>query len=337
MPEHDLRVLTDLDAQEKAVVLRADLDVDANSTLGIRLLAIKDSIDYVFEKKARKVIIIGHRKRPHKFDPNLSTRLLIDKLEQVLERNITFAPDFDNVPKDDLVLFENLRFWKGERNQDEAFAQKLAGLGDVCVSDAFGTFHRNDTSISRLPLLLPSACGIQAEKEYLVLSRVLQKPNRPFVAIIGGAKIQDKVPTIQNLAIIADSVLVGGLLPIEIKSEKLSFGNNVVVANLTTEEKDIDQNSIDKFVEIIGTAKTIVWNGSAGYVEKGFTHGTDSIIKAIIESGAYSVVGGGDTTQYLYNHNLQSHFDHISTGGGAMLEFLSGSQLPGFEALKRNR
>ena len=337
MPEHDLRVLTDLETKEKAVVLRADLDVDTDAISGIRLLAIRSSVDYVFEKKARKVIIIGHRKRPEEFDSNLSTRLLIDPLQQVLERKITFAPDFDKMPKDDLVLFENLRFWKGERNQDEAFAQKLAGLGNVCVSDAFGTFHRNDTSISRLPELLPSACGIQAEKEYLVLSRVLQKPEHPFVVIIGGAKIQDKVGTIKNLAKIADAVLVGGLLPIEIKREKLSFDNNVIVANLTTEEKDIDQNSIDKFVEIIGTAKTIVWNGSTGYVEKGFTQGTDSIIKAIIESHAYSVVGGGDTTQYLFNQSVQSQFNHVSTGGGAMLEFLSGSKLPGFEALRRNR
>ena len=337
MPEHDLRVLTDLETKEKAVVLRADLDVDTDAISGIRLLAIRSSVDYVFEKKARKVIIIGHRKRPEEFDSNLSTRLLIDKLEQVLERKITFAPDFDKMPKDDLVLFENLRFWKGERNQDEAFAQALAGLGDVCVSDAFGTFHRTDTSISLLPQLLPSACGIQAEKEYLALSRLTQLPDHPFVAIVGGAKIQDKVPTIQNLAKIADTILVGGLLPIEIKREKLSFGNNVVVANLTTEEKDIDQNSIDKFVNIIVTAKMIVCNGSAGYVEGGFTQGTDSIINAIIKSGAYSVVGGGDTTQYLFNRNLQSHFNHVSTGGGAMLEFLSGSQLPGFEVLRRNR
>jgi phosphoglycerate kinase len=335
MPEHDLRVLKDLDVAGKTVVLRADLDVDTDSTVGIRLLAIRGSVDYVFEKGAMKITIIGHRKRPEGFDPKLSTRLLIDPLQKILERKIAFAPDFDHVPKDDLVLFENLRFWKGERNQDETFAQKLAGLGDVCVSDAFGTFHRNNTSISLLPLLIPSGCGIQAEKEYLVLSRVLQKPDHPFVAIVGGAKIQDKVSTIKNLSRIANTVLVGGLLPIEIKKEGLAFDEHVLVANLTTEQKDIDQNSIKKFAEIIGSAKMIVWNGTVGHVEARFTKGTDSLIKAIVETGAYSVVGGGDTTQYLYNHNLQSHFNHVSTGGGAMLEFLSGSQLPGFEVLRK--
>lgn len=337
MLEHDLRVLTDLDTQEKAVVLRADLDVDADTTLGVRLLTIRHSVDYVFQHGASKVTIIGHRKRPEGFIPELSTRLLIDPLQKILGKNVAFAPDFDNVPKDDLVLFENLRFWKGERNQDEAFTKQLAGLGDVYVSDAFGTFHRNDASISRLPQLLPSACGIQAEKEYLVLSRVLQKPDHPFVAIVGGAKIEEKVRTIQHLSGIADYVLVGGLLPVEIAKEGITFDNHVFVASLSPDGKDIKQDSIDHFRRVIKRARMIVWNGSMGYTEGGFTHGTDSIIKAIIESYAYSVVGGGDTTQYLYNHNLQSHFNHVSTGGGAMLEFLSGSPLPGFEVLRINQ
>lgn len=336
MPEHDLRVLKDLDVREKAVVLRADLDVDTDTTLGVRLLTIHYSVGYVFQHGASKVTIMGHRKRPEGFDPKLSTRLLIDPLQKILGRNVAFAPDFNNVPKDDLVLFENLRFWKGERNQDQAFAQKLAGLGDVCVSDAFGTFHRNDTSISRLPLLLPSACGIQAEKEYLALSRVLQKPDHPFVAIVAGAKIEEKVDTIQHLSGTSDYVLVGGLLPVEIAKEGLTFDNHVFIASLSPDGKDINQDSIDHFKRMIKPARMIVWNGSMGYVEGGFTNGTDSIIKSIIESGAYSVVGGGDTTQYIYNHNLQSHFDHVSTGGGAMLEFLSGAKLPGFEVLKKN-
>lgn len=330
-----LRVLRDLDVLGKLVILRADIDADPNNTASIRLLTIRPSVDYLFDKGAKRIIIIGHRGRPNGFDPKFSTQLLIDTLSKILSRKISFALDFNNIPKEELVLFENLRFWKGERDKDQSFAQKIAKIGEIYVSDAFGTFHRNDASIVILPLMFPSACGIQAELEFNVLSKVIENPEHPFVAITGGAKIEDKVNTIQNLSHIADNVLVGGLLPLEIIKRNLKFSSNVLIGDLMENAKDISKNSIDSFVNVIRSAKTIVWNGTVGYVEEGFTHGTDSIIEAIIQSKSYSVVGGGDTTQYLFNKNLQTHFSHVSTGGGAMLAFLSGNMLPGFEVLKK--
>lgn len=330
----ELRVLRDLDVKDKAVILRCDLDVPPDVTAGIRLFTIRPSVDYLFDNGAKRVTIIGHRGRPKGINPELSTRSLVDPLQKLLGREIDFLSDFNQNADGELVLFENLRFWKGERSGDEGLAKKISGLGDIYVSDAFGTFHRNDTSISKVPLLLPSACGIQAEKEFVVLSNLLKDPKHPFVAITGGAKIEDKVKTIENLSKIADNVLVGGLLPLEIEKQSLKFESCVIIGSLDSSGADIDQDSIDSFVEVIKSAKTIVWNGSVGYVEKGFARGTDSIIRAIVDSHAYSVVGGGDTTQYLFNKNLHSRFDHVSTGGGAMLEFLSGKALPGFESLK---
>lgn len=332
---NELRILRDLNVKNKLGILRSDLDVAPNETAGIRLVSIRPSVDYLFDNGAKRVTIIGHRGRPEGVNPELSTRFLVRPLQELLGREINFISDFNQTIDGELVLFENLRFWKGERDGDEDFAKKIVGLGDVYVSDAFGTFHRNDTSISKTPLLLPSACGIQAEKEFVVLSKLLKNPEHPFVAIAGGAKIEDKVKTIENLSKAADNVLVGGLLPLEIGRQNLKFDSRVLIASLDSSGTDIDQDSIDSFVEVIKSAKTIVWNGTVGYVEKGFVRGTDAIIQAIVDSHAYSVVGGGDTTQYLFNKSLHTSFNHVSTGGGAMLEFLSGKALPGFESLRR--
>lgn len=336
----DLRILGDLDfSKQPVVILRADLDVDPGPTLGARLSAIRLSIDYVLRRGAERVVIIGHRGRPEgKKVPELSTELLVDPLQKALDREIAFAPDFNQVPDGQVVLFENVRFWKGEENGDVQFAQTLAGLGNVCVSDAFGTFHRPHASITLLPKLLPSACGIQAEKEYTALSKVLQKPEHPFVLIVGGAKIKDKLAMIRHLITteIADEVLIGGLLPTEIgPDDELRSNDHVQIATLTLDGHDIDPATIGRFGEVIRSAGMVLWNGDMGFVEGGSIRGTDGIIQAIRGSSAYSIIGGGDTTQYIYNQGSQRFFGHISTGGGAMLEFLTGQKLPGFAVLRK--
>ena len=159
-------------------------------------------------------------------------------------------------------------------------------------------------------------------------------PNKPFVAIIGGAKIETKLPLVENLAKIADLVLVGGELPIEIRQKNMKLKENVLVAQLTEDGKDINQESIDAFIQKIKTAQTIVWNGPLGLFEEGYKKGTIEIAQAILKSPAYEIIGGGETVQFLIEHQLLSKFSFVSSGGGAMLEFLSGEKLPGIKALE---
>ena len=168
------------------------------------------------------------------------------------------------------------------------------------------------------------------------LSKVLNSPAHPLIAIVGGAKIETKLPVIENLAKIADFVLVGGELPIEIRKFDRRTADNVIVANLVDDNKDLSGDSIGKFVSVIKNAKMIVWNGPQGMFEEGYSHGTLSIAQAVVESGAHTIVGGGETTQFLEEKNLLSKFSFVSAGGGAMLEFLAGKKLPAIEALEEN-
>jgi phosphoglycerate kinase len=232
-------------------------------------------------------------------------------------------------------LLENLHFWSEELEPNLDFAKKLATMADVYINEAFGSCHRNEASMVLLPSLLPHAAGIHLEKEVSELSKLLKDPKRPFVAIVGGAKIETKLPVIENLAKVADSVLVGGKIAKEFQISNFKFPiSNVIVATSAAGDKDIDQKSIDKFGEVIATAKTIVWNGPMGVFEEGFDKGTKAVAQAIIESGVYSVVGGGETTEFLASEDLLSKFSFVSSGGGAMLEFLAGKELPGIKALE---
>lgn len=350
-----MKVLSDLDVSGKRVFLRADLDVLENvgaATNGereashetdlensMRLLSIKPTVDWLLEHGAKQVIIAGHLDRPGgKVDPALSTQQLVVPLEKILKRSVVFKEDLEiSEPESmgsmsQLVLLENLRFWPEEEANDEEFAKELANLADVYVGDAFGTSHRAHASIVGVPALLEHAAGLNLRKEVETLSDVLQNPEHPFVVIIGGAKLETKVPVIGNLANIADFILVGGKLPLEIASQKEKFDQNVIVANLTQDTKDIDDEAIKIFKEKIAEAKVVFWNGNLGLCEQGFERGTEEIARAILESRAKSTVGGGDTTTFLSLKNI-SGFSHVSSGGGAMLEFLAGKELPGIVAL----
>ena len=367
-----MKILSDINVSGKRVFVRADLDVplrEAQVTNGERLTTnaelevftrltnLKPTIDWLLEHDSNRIIIGGHIGRPKGSDPALSTKQILPILGKILGREIDFYPDLSTYSKPGLeqldkpglgriVLLENLRFWSGEEANDPKFAQKLASVADVYVNDAFGNCHRNHASMVALAQLLPHAAGFHLEKEVEALSSLLKNPKRPFVAIVGGAKIETKVPVIENLAKVADFVLVGGKIAKELKIEngKLKIGSDrVIVATSAVEEKDIDQRSINQFKEVIATAKTVVWNGPMGVFEEGFDKGTRTIAQAIIGSGAYSVVGGGETTQFLAQNNLLSPpnpptggggFSFVSSGGGAMLEFLAGKELPALLALK---
>ncbi len=337
--------LVGLDVSAKRVFLRADLDVplgstnveglttNANPEVSTRLTNIKPTIEYLLGRGAKQVVIAGHIGRPKGPDPKLSTRNLLELIKKILNRNVEFLESFESMEFGQVMLFENLRFWTGEVENDFEFAKDLTKLGDVYVNDAFGNSHRNHASIVALPSILPHAAGLHLQKEVDELTRILENPDRPLVAIVGGAKIETKIPVISNLSKIAQKVLVGGELPIEINKTGQKFAENVLVATLLENQKDISGESQSQFAEVIKGAKTVVWNGPMGLFEEGHVDGTLAVAKAITQPGVYSVVGGGDSTQFLSSKGLLSKFSFVSAGGGAMLEFLSGKKLPALEAL----
>lgn len=350
-----MRLLSEIDVSGRRVFVRADLDVPLGvKDLGqaaTRLTNLKSTVDYLVTHRALKIIIAGHIDRPSVastidgkpefYDPKLSTQNLIPTLQQILETKVDFMESFEAQAGGSIVLFENLRFWSGEVTNDAEFAKRLSSMAEIYVNESFGNSHRNHASMVALPQILPHAAGLHLEQEVNVLSNLLGVPQRPFIALVGGAKIETKLPVIENLAKVADKVLVGGELPIEIarlaRSERArknqKFAPNVIVGVLTKDTLELSQQSTKLFVENIKGAKTIIWNGPLGLIEKGFSQATVEVAKAICESGAYSVVGGGDTTQFLATRDLLLQFSFVSAGGGAMLEFLSGKKLPGIEAL----
>lgn len=332
-----MKLLSEIDLQNKKIFLRADLDVpltsDGLEESATRLTNLRETVEYLTSAGC-EILIAGHIDRPERKDPALSTKNLLPYLENILDKSILFQEEIEKPVKGLIVLLENLRFWEGEVANDLEFAKKLASGADVYVNEAFGNSHRAHASMVTLPKLLPHAAGFHLENEVNELSKLLSSSVRPFVAIVGGVKIETKIPLIENLAKTADFVLVGGKLPVEIANNDNKFSSNVIIATHTEDKKDIDKASIDRFREVIGQAKTVVWNGPMGKFEENFANGSLEIAKAIIESGAYSVVGGGETTQFLASRGLLPKFSFVSAGGGAMLEFLSGKKLPALEALE---
>lgn len=331
-----MKKLSDIDFSGKRVFLRADLDVplgDGDQEVATRLKNLRPTVDYLFEKGVTRIVIAGHIGRPVGRDLNFSCEKIKYNLETILGRSIAFMHDFTKEPIVNVTLFENLRFWPGEVANDMEFAKELSTLAEVYVNEAFGNCHRKHASIVALPSLLPHAAGLHLAEEVRVLSAIMNAPQRPFVAIVGGAKLETKIPLIESLSKIADYVMVGGVLPLEIAERKIDFSKNVIVAKLEGNTKDIKDGDANDFCEKIKGAKTIVWNGPMGLFEEGFDKGTEAVANAISQSGSYSVVGGGETTGYLASKGLIGKYSFVSSGGGAMLEFLSGKQLPGIAAL----
>ncbi len=347
-----MKLLKDLDVKDKRVFLRVDLDVPLDgldhihqkldNDTATRLTNIKDTVDYLFREGAKQIVIAGHIDRPTSrllggkpvIDATKSTKLLLSVLSNILKKGIFFKENLEGDIHGELVLLENLRFWEGETVNDEKFAKILAGFADVYVNESFGNSHREHASMAALPAILPHAAGLHLEEEVRVMTNLLETPARPFVSIVGGAKIETKIPVIENLSKISHQVLVGGELPIEIAKNGKKFAENVLVAKLTDDKKDIDLESAHQFTRFISAARTVVWNGPMGLFEEGHEIGSKAVAGAILDSRAYSVVGGGETTQFLEKHNLLSQFSFVSAGGGAMLEFLSGKKLPGILALE---
>lgn len=314
--------------QNKRVLLRLDLDVPLENGVikdDTRLLAGMDTLGLCLEF-ATSVTICGHLGRPEgKEDPALSVKPIVDWIEE--------GYGHIQLPEGKLHILENLRFEPGEDSADLEFAKELASHGDFYVYEAFAS-HRPAASTTIVPTLMPHAAGLRFAQEVEELLQVRENPIKPLVAILGGAKVEDKLPVIKAMAAKADVVLVGGKLAAEIKEQGIEVGPNVMVAKLTEDGLDISDETVGAWTKLLKTAKEVVWNGPLGKFEDPKNNSSEKIAQAIIDSGAKSIIGGGDTISALTQYGLIDKFSFVSIGGGAMLKLLSDGTLPTIEALK---
>jgi phosphoglycerate kinase len=381
--------IEDLDLAGKRVFIRVDFNVPLASggqeiTSDKRIRASLPSIRYALEHGAG-VILASHLGRPRgKPNPEMSLKPVARRLEDLLGKPVKFAPDCIGpqveamLPKPgEILLLENLRFHPEEEANDPGFSEKLAKLCDVYINDAFGSAHRAHAStVGMIRFVKQAAAGLLMNQELKYLTMATQNPARPSVALLGGAKVSDKIEVIENLSKIVDKVLIGGAMaytflksrgePVGkslVEDDKLElarklldqFGSKLVlpvdhvvaaelkegaasevVARVTDGMMglDIGPKTIAEYSAIVRQSKTIIWNGPMGVFEKPpFDRGTVALAKAVAESGAVSVVGGGDSEKAIKVAGVTDKITHVSTGGGASLEFLSGIELPGVAAL----
>ncbi|HXA04916.1 MAG TPA: phosphoglycerate kinase [Bryobacteraceae bacterium] len=381
--------IRDLDLKNKRVFIRVDFNVPLapggqEITSDKRIRASLATIQYALDHGAG-VILASHLGRPKgKPNPEMSLKPVSRRLEQLLGTPIKMAPDCVGPEVEamkpapgEVLLLENLRFHPEEEKNDVGFSRKLASLCDVYVNDAFGTAHRAHAStVGMIPFVSRAAAGFLMEKELQYLTMATTNPARPSIAILGGAKVSDKIEVISNLARIVDHVLIGGamaytflkaqgqttgkslveddkldlardllksvgakmMLPVDhvVVSELKEGAANEVVETVPPDKMgvDIGPKTVAAFSKVIAGAKTVIWNGPMGVFEKPpFDKGTVAVAKAVAQSGATSIVGGGDSEKAVKSAGVADKISHISTGGGASLEYLAGIKLPGVEAL----
>lgn len=329
----EMKSIESADVSGKRIIVWADLDVPVENNKVVddtRLKVTNRTLGYLRNRGA-SILMIGHLGRPEGRDLSLSLKPVAEKLVEITGHKVELMDEIKK-PHTNLALLDNIRFWPGERAVDQKFAQEVAKLGQVYVNDCFATSHHDGATMRYLPKFLPSYAGLNLVREVGELKKIMESPARPLVAIIGGAKLETKLPAIYNLAKVADKVLVGGKLMFEVEIRALP--ENVVVAHDDIETKDIGQNSINLFRELIDSASTIIWNGPMGVFEEDrYMKGTKEVAVSVVESKSYSVVGGGDTIAALNKLGLLDKINFVSMGGGAMLDFLAGKRLPGLEAL----
>lgn len=327
--------LEDLRVKDKRVLLRLDLDVNIKDEVvedDYRLQSSIPTFKYLIEHGAKRIVVLGHRGRPEgKTVDSLSLNPVEEYLKDLLKKELGEG----KVEGVDIFLMENLRFNPREEDNDLEFVKELAREGDVYVNDAFAASHRAHASIVGLPKLLPHAAGLRFVKEVEELCKVLENPKEPVVFIIGGGKM-DKAIFVNRLLDNAEWVLVGGVLSKRLVSYCREKDGRmcIVAARLTPGGEDITLDSAKNFVEIIKQAGTIVWNGPLGDIDHGYWEGTEMVANEIANSRAFKIVGGGDTIRALQTLSLLEKMNYVSTGGGAMLEFLAYGTLPGIKALR---
>lgn len=345
--EYAVKSISDAKVKGKRVFVRCDFDVPLKNGKiedDSRLLSGVETIKFLLAEGAT-VIAAGHLGRPEGEDKKLSTEPVAKWFtNKFLDTNSKEAEldDFKAFKLDDnFYVLENLRFDKREEDNDSEYAEKLSKLADIYVNEAFSVSHRKHASIVGITKFLPRFAGFHLAKEVKVLSKILNDPRRPLTIIIGGAKIETKLPLISNMHKFADYVLVGGEVASQTKvlaeeEHKKIIGQKamLLVADLTSDSFDITENSVENFGQVIERSRTIVWNGPMGFFEEGYTEASEKLTEFIIKTSAYKVVGGGDTISFLSSKKLLNNFDFVSVGGGAMLELLAGVKLPGLLALK---
>ncbi|MDU5807610.1 MAG: phosphoglycerate kinase [Finegoldia magna] len=389
------KTLKDLNVENKRVLVRVDFNVPIKEgiiTDTNRIEASLTTIKYLIDNDA-KVILMSHLGRPKgEAKPEFSLKPVAQKLSEMIGQNVKFV-DNDKVIDDsvieeskklqpkEIMLIQNTRFRKEEEKNDETFSKELSQLADLYVNDAFGTSHRAHASNVGVSKFLPSAVGFLVQKEIEIMGKALENPERPFTAILGGAKVSDKIGVIENLLDKVDTILIGGAMAFTfIKSQGKNVGKSLieedkldlaksllekaqekgvkiflpvdfVVAKEMTEESDSKVINIDDFTDDIagfdiGTktikifdeeiqkSKTIVWNGPMGVFEiEQFSKGTFEIANSLVKSKATTIVGGGDSASAIAKSGNKDKVTHVSTGGGASLEFLEGKVLPGIDCI----
>jgi 3-phosphoglycerate kinase len=385
--------IKDIDLKNKTILVRADFNVPQDESLRItddtRIRATLPTIEYLLENGAKKVILMSHLGRPDgKRVEKYSLKPVAQRLKELLGKEVKFFNDCAGqdlkqqiqAAGEKLVLLENLRFHAEEEANDPTFAKNLAGLADIFVNDAFGTAHRAHASTEGVTHYLKSAAGFLLQKEIEYLGKAVSNPEKPFVVILGGAKVSDKIGVIENLLPKCDRIIIGGGMAYTfLKAKGLSIGNSklekdkldlagsilrkaaelkkeiilpvdhIVVDNISPNAQaetvgenipdakiavDIGPKSIALFEDKLKDSRLIVWNGPLGIFEMdAFSQGTLAIAKFISGLKATTIIGGGDTAAAMAKFKLEAKMTHISTGGGASLEFLEGKALPGIAAL----
>lgn len=390
----DKKTIKDINIKDKKVIIRVDYNVPLDKELKItddrRIKESLPTITYALKEGARKVILMSHLGRPQdKVVEELRLTPVARKLEKLLGEKVLKLDDCvgDAIrqkiecSQERVILLENLRFHKEEEKNDSNFAKSLASLADIYVNDAFGTAHRAHASTAGITKFLPSVAGFLIEKEIEYLGKAVENPHRPFVVIMGGAKVSDKITMIENLLSKSDAILIGGGMAYTfLKSQ----GKNIGTSKLEADKVDVARTLLEKakkakvkieissdfvvvtkfdssadmkivkdipdgwmgvdigpetrkrFKDTLSMAKTVVWNGPVGVFENdAFAQGTKEIAEYLAGlKGVTTIVGGGDSAAAVSKFKLDNKMTHISTGGGASLEFLEGKELPGIAALQ---
>ncbi len=389
------KTIRDIDLKGKKVLVRCDfnvpMDENQNITDNRRIVAAIPTIKYLLENNCA-IILCSHLGRPKgEFKPEFSLKPVAKELSRLLDIDVKMAKDVigedakklaSNLQQGEIMLLENVRFHREETDNDENFAKELASLAEIFVNDAFGAAHRAHASTAGVAKFLPAVSGFLIEKELNFLGNAITNPERPFVAILGGAKVSDKIGVIDSLLEKVDTLMIGGGMAYTFfKAQGYNVGNSICEEDKLdlakeamekakakgvklllpidtkigkefkpdTESKtvawteipdgwegfDIGEKTIEMFAEELQTAKTVIWNGPLGLFEfDQFAIGTNAIAKILADLDATTIIGGGDSAAAVEKIGLSDKMTHISTGGGASLEFLEGKKLPGIEALQ---
>ena len=349
-----LKQIDELEVAGKRVLVRIDANVEIDERGDVRekykIESARETVQYLVERGAR-VALLSHFGRPNgQRDEKFSVQCLTDDVERALGVNVQFVDDClsGQIPdvlekltlasaKKQVILLENVRFYAEEEKNDEVFAKRLAAPFEVFVNEAFSVCHRDQASVTGVTKFLPSAAGFHLLREVEYLGGALAAPDRPAVAIVGGAKIETKLPVLKVFEEKYDTVLVGSKIADEAVAAGMIFTEKVLLPEDFAEGRfDIGPKAIEAFVMKIREAKTIVWNGPLGkFEEPPFDAGTRAVVEAMAASDALTIVGGGESVQVLENWKLFEKMSFVSTGGGAMLDFLAGLPMPGLTALGR--